>query len=627
MKPAYFSWFACIVLFIAQAEFIARSQVVAPFPIWGTQAGGAGSDSASAVKVDGAGNIYIAGNFSGVAAFGPFSLTNSSAGSSDAFIAKLGMSGNFVWVRQAQKAASKNPLCIDAFGNSYLAGRIAGTATIGSVTLSGGGEFVAKYDANGTVLWATQLAGGNGFSSVTSVSADSMGNVFAVGYFTDTRSFGNLTLTSSGSYDAFVAKLDANGNVLWTRSVGGTGSDGANAVSVDAAGNSYVAGNFFDAASFGGIILTNPFGGGTAEIFIAKLDANGNFLWAKQAGGTTADTFGSVTDDAFALCLDKAGNVLVAGVFAGNAQFGSFTLVPSAAGEGSFVAKLNSSGTFLWAKKADILNAGYSGALSVDDEGNAYLAGHYANFATFGSVSLTFSGGVDGFVARISSSGTWQWARRLGAQSSTSSDHASAVCVDSFGDIFIAGEFEGNPQYGNNTLTNRGLQDASLVKLGTPPAITAEPLSQTVTTGASVAFNIAVKGSPPLTYQWRKDGFDIPGATNASLVLTNVQPGAAGGYSTKISNSLGDAYSSTASLSVNLIASVRPALTAPAWNRPTGFSNTASVEIGAFYRVQSSTNLVNWTDLTNFTATAASAQIRDAAATNMARRFYRVVSP
>ena len=165
---------------------------------------------------------------------------------------------------------------------------------------------------------------------------------------------------------------------------------------------------------------------------------------------------------------------------------------------------------------------------------------------------------------------------------------------------------------------------ANLTVTAVGPAITSNPTSQAVTAGASVSFTVTATGTPPLSYQWRKNGTAITSATGSSFTIPSAQAGDAATYTVFVSNVAGSVLSSGAILTVS---APRPTCTAPSWNRTNGFDHVVNIQTGFSYRVQVSTNFLVWTDLTNFTAVGSSIQIRDAAATNLTRRFYRVVSP
>jgi len=208
--------------------------------------------------------------------------------------------------------------------------------------------------------WAKQ-AGGISGDWGRDISVDANGNSYVTGCFKETATFGAFTLTSSGGYDVFVAKLDADGNWQWAKQAGGSGNNYGYGISVDANGNSYVTGRFEGTATFGADTLTSS---GFLDVFVAKLDADGNWQWAKQAGGSNNDM-------GYSISVDANGNSYVTGIFQGTATFGAFTLTSS----GSyiydvFVAKLDTGGNWQWVKQAGGGSNDYGYSISGDANGN-----------------------------------------------------------------------------------------------------------------------------------------------------------------------------------------------------------------------------------------------------------------
>jgi hypothetical protein len=282
-------------------------------------------------------------------------------------------------------------------------------------------------------------------SHVNKTAVDGAGNIYVVGYFHETVSFGNITLTSAGNSDLFLAKLDSTGQYLWAVRAGSTATDAAVGLALTPEGAVYITGYFRYSATFGAITLTGP---GTSEGFIAKYDPQGACAWAHLTAGH--EGYGE------ALAVDYNGDVVLHGTFYGpTATFGSTTLLnygpPTSLVYTAFVAKISAAGTWHWAVRAGTK----SGGITVDGFGNAYVAGSYGGTLTFGSVTLTsVAGGQDMFVGKLDSAGTWLWAAGGGG---ASYDYGSGIGVDYAGNVFVAGGF--NPPsatFGTITLTNRG---------------------------------------------------------------------------------------------------------------------------------------------------------------------------
>jgi hypothetical protein len=287
--------------------------------LWASRAGGEQTDHGYSIVATGGGHCYVAGDFYESALFGATTLTCGFM--NDMFVGELDELGNWLWVRQAGGPNTEVcwNLATDSAENCYMTGYFSPETNFGSIYLTTNGPYdgyVAKLDSEGNWLWVVQ-AGGQNIDECYGVSTDSSGNCYVSGYFSATAAFGTTDLTSYGGWDVFLGKLDPAGNWLWVRQAGGTDYDHAYDVSSDAAGNCYVTGAITGTVSFGTNAL--PWGGSSEDLFIAKADPDGNWLWAKRAAGSS-------TDNGLAVCFDTAGNSFVSGVFYETSDFDDTTL-------------------------------------------------------------------------------------------------------------------------------------------------------------------------------------------------------------------------------------------------------------------------------------------------------------
>ncbi|MCB9335951.1 MAG: SBBP repeat-containing protein, partial [Flavobacteriales bacterium] len=226
--------------------------------------------------------------------------------------------------------------------------------------------------------------GGSSLNDGYSITVDDSGNVYTTGYFIGTGDFdpgtGIANLTSTGIQDVFVQKLDASGNFLWAKSFGGSYNDYGRSITVDVSGNVYTTGYFIGTGDFDpGADTTNLTSSGGYDIFIQKLDASGNFLWAKSFGGNSEDRGESTT-------IDDSGNVYTTGYFHNTADFdpGADTANLTSAGfRDIFVQKLDASGNFLWAKSFGGNSNDYGRSITVDASGNVYITGTFEESVDF----------------------------------------------------------------------------------------------------------------------------------------------------------------------------------------------------------------------------------------------------
>ena len=285
--------------------------------------------------------------------------------------------------------------------------------------------------------WAVK-AGGSDHDTGNGIAVDSSGNAYITGYFLETATFGFTSLVSSGSSDIFIAKLTSSGYWEWAIKAGGSDSDIGNGIAVDSKGNAYVTGYFSETATFGSTSLVSS---GNYDIFVAKLSSSGSWQWTVKAGGSDSDIGNGIA-------VDSSGNTYVSGDFTGTTTFDSTSLV-SSGNYDIFIAKLSSSGSWQWAVKAGGSGIDRGVGIAVDSSGNAYITGHFLKNATFGSINLTNSGGNDIFIAKLSSSGSWQWAVKAGG---SSQDFGGGIAIDSSDNAYVIGYFIGTATFGNTSL-------------------------------------------------------------------------------------------------------------------------------------------------------------------------------
>ncbi|MDB5236669.1 MAG: Por secretion system C-terminal sorting protein [Hymenobacter sp.] len=305
-----------------------------------------------------------------------------------------------------------------------------------------------------TPFFGTAISVGNtqaGVSYVGGMAVDAQGNTYVGGTFGGTLSFGNQPLTSRQSLlDVFVAKYDAIGNFVWVASAGSDASDYALGLALDAGGNVYITGHYASAASFGTMALPVPAGG--SDAFVAKLDPAGNWLWATRGGGTADDT-------GTALAVDAAGAVTLVGSFSSpTAAFGTAQLtnvLPGPSGLDTFVARLSAGGNWLGATAAGGPGADPANAVALDAAGNAYVCGTFSGATmNFGGSLLTNNApanGANAYVAMITPAGNWQWATRAAGRSS-----GLGIAVGSSGAVYVTGGFAGTTAFGAAALATPG---------------------------------------------------------------------------------------------------------------------------------------------------------------------------
>jgi hypothetical protein len=304
-----------------------------------------------------------------------------------------------------------------------------------------------------------------------SIAVDVTGNICITGYFDGVSDFdsgsGTYTLASNGGLDIYVSKLDASGNFLWAKNIGGTSFEYGEDISVDATGNIFVTGNFNGVVDFDpGIGTYTLASNGSNDIFIFKLDANGNFVWAQGFGSAFADVGKSVA-------LDVNGNVYFTGSFSGTVDFDSgpaTNTLNSPGGLDAFICRLDNSGNFIWAKSIGNNCTEEGMSITVDGSGNIYTAGRFECATDFdpgpGTTTITGLGYNDIFVLKLDPNGNYIWAKSIAG---SDNDVCYSITTDNSGNVYTTGHFRGTPDFdpgvGTYTLTASGQTDFFISKL------------------------------------------------------------------------------------------------------------------------------------------------------------------
>lgn len=371
---------------------------------WVRQFGTSGTDNGYSSTIDGAGNVYVAGEMSG-----------------NGFVSKYNSSGQQLWQRTLPINGTDivHDIAVDGAGNYYVAGayNLSATASDG---------FIAKYDSNGNQLWLTGIvttaAGAPALDAATGITIDSRGNVFAAGFL-------QASVFQSFQGDAFVAKLNGTTGQLMAEFGGGDGiatyngsksqSDAAAKVAVDSSGNVYIAG--ISDATLSTRTPDNLFQGGNA--FVASFNSNGSLRWQNTLDSNT------IQQD-FARDLVVSGDaVYIAGQTTTALPGSSF-----AGGVDGFVAKYSTGGSRQWLKQLGTSGVEEAQAITVDGSGRIYVTGR-TNQSLFGS----YFGGYDVFVAIYDSNGNLSKGTQLGT---LRNDKASGVAATGSG-VYLTGQTEG----------------------------------------------------------------------------------------------------------------------------------------------------------------------------------------
>lgn len=375
------------------------------------------SSATSFMVRDKGGNFYVADN-QGVAKYNPI--------------------GNFIW-QQPVTGFGIRGIDVDSIGNLYVTGIFYGTVTLGGFTLTSDPDnnniYLAKYNPAGIVQWISRSHNSswtpNNISS-DAITVDKQGNPIIIGRFTDSLRLDAFTFKAPETNQVFLAKYSPSGICLWAKHLISDSFDGGYngpKIKSDKSGNTYISGHFINWAIFDSIEIY-PHGNLDQDIFLTKIDASGNFLWAKVLGGNLEEISGPMD-------VDSIGNTYISGYFSSApTYFGSYTLTTN--WDGYFTAKYDTDGNCLWAKyaSADVICAANDG--------------YYTNYPDY--------------IRKYDTLGNLQWTKNV-----TGATNNAMVAVNT--DVYITGSYNGSVYFDTCALNSTSNQ-MYIAKLGNPIIVT-----------------------------------------------------------------------------------------------------------------------------------------------------------
>ena len=408
--------------------------------VWNTFLGGDNFDYGYGIAVDAAGsNVYVTGYSRAAWTCAVTPCTGKAyTGDYDAFAAELYASTGILARNTFLGGSSTDNgygIAVGADGYVYVAGN-SGTnwsctptnCTVHFYT-AGQDAFAVKLESNIALdNWNTFLGGG-GEDIGYAISLDGSGNVYVTGYSEAPWTCSPVACTHrayASSGDAFVAKLNPSGGLMWNTFLGGNDSDIGRGIAVDASGNLYVTGG--SNSSWGSPV--RPFSGG-GKAFAAKLDSSGGLIWNTFLGGAGYDS-------GYGIAVDGSGQLYVAGTSNSgwSCSPAACTVRAYAGSEEAFAAKLvASTGTLTWNAFLGSSDNDYGMGVAADGSGNVYVTGY--SYASWGNPVRLFGGGLDAFAAKLDSSGGLTWNTFLGG---SGNDFGSGIAVDGNGNVYVTGD-------------------------------------------------------------------------------------------------------------------------------------------------------------------------------------------
>jgi uncharacterized delta-60 repeat protein len=486
---------------------------------------------ANASVCDAAGNFYVTGFFEGIAKFGTnFLSSNGGYAYGDMYLVKYDPAGNVLWAKSAGGSGKDygTAITLDGAGGIYVAGTsdsypaTFGTNVLYMLTQS---LFIAHYDGNGNVLWV-ERGGATGFPggvvNVNGIARDAANNVIVAGSFKGSPNFGgnfngqtgNQTIYLTNHFtaaptvyqDTFLAKFDASGSLLWAINPGGLDNDYANTVAVDSTGAIYTSGGYKYTNILGGQTYTNS----TEGMFLAKFSSAGDLVWSSNLSDATNSNPGH----GLALTINATDRITLN--FQANSSSQPFafrgTNYALAFGAINLLAQFDTNGNLYWLKQIGLLTGGST--LTVDKQNNLYVGGVYLinNVSILGLFKLNSNG-----VPLVTNS-----VPQIGVPAASVDDagiiHASTTVVGDVGSYFTVGWTNIYPGFGGFG------KDAIMFAIASnfvavPPIFLQQPTNMVYQPPQGLTNSALARAWPAPKYFWYLNNLKLPSQTNFFLAL------------------------------------------------------------------------------------------------------------
>ncbi|MFZ1693861.1 MAG: SBBP repeat-containing protein [Flavobacteriales bacterium] len=465
---------------------------------WAVSAGdGSNVDQCYGIATDSQGNVYWAGSVRGTSQFGCGTITTGS--NTAGVLAKYDASGNCLWVRSVLVTfddALAYDIAIDAVDRIYITGSYNGTANFGDgITLGsyvGDDIFVARYDVDGTCLWARR-AGSSSNDEARGIAVSAEGDVFITGFVGGfTVRFDPLQLTNNGQRQVFVASYDSTGTLNWAKLSTGIGqTKSSRGISV-AGDRLFITGQFgFAIGEFDGLPISTT--SNTGKAFVLACDLDGNALWA--------NSYASGDHEGMGITADTLGNVFMVGRLWGSMFLPDDTLISASSNDDFMILKFDADGNYQWGKSTGSAQRDLGWRAAADGLGNVYVAIQFSNTVDYFGTSLTSIGGEDIAIMKMDGEGDVVWAQRAGGF-----QRDVPLCIHRQAapphQLYFGGYYWGLVTYGSTTIDDVSNGDAMMVS-ATDTTFDVSSIAADVCPGAcNGAITPFMNGTSPFTYLW-----------------------------------------------------------------------------------------------------------------------------
>lgn len=467
---------------------------------WAVSAGdGSNVDQCYGIATDGQGNVYWAGSVRGTSQFGCGTITTGS--NTAGVLAKYDAAGNCQWVRSVLVTfddALAYGIAIDAEDRIYITGSYNGNAVFSNgVTLGSLGSddiFLARYDVNGNCIWARRAGSSGSSDEARGIAVDPDGAVFICGIAGGTTmSFDGISITNPGNFRQLViARYDSTGTVQWAKASTGNGQ------SKSARGISVANDRLFVTGQFS--FTTGDFDGIPisnnsmgGKAYVLACDLDGNALWA--------NSYGSGDHEGMGISADTLGNVFMVGRMWGSMYLPDDTLVSVSSNDDFVILKFDADGNYQWGKSTGSTQRDLSWSTATDGQGNAYVAVQFLATVDFFGTSLSSTGGEDIAILKMDGEGDVVWARKAGG-----SQRDVPLCIHRQAaaphQLYFGGYYWGVVTYGSTTIDDVANGDAMMISATDTTfdvSLYADQVCPGSCDGEAVAFT---HGQGPFTFNW-----------------------------------------------------------------------------------------------------------------------------
>ncbi len=428
--------------------------------LWSRRFGGSGLNMGVSIAATPDGGMYVLGQFSQTMDMG-LATTHQSAGLEDVFLMKLDRDGDPLWSRSfgGKSHDYADHVVVDAAGDVFITGSFMEKIDFGGKTHRCRGVhdvFVAKLDGDGNYLWSKAYGDGQDQICLRPLPTGD-GGVFLAGYFRGVVNLGGKPHRSYPDKAAFVGRLDSRGKRVWSEQFGHIFDYAMPGLALAANGDLILGSGSDPTREFTGKRMKRIDRMMDLGVVVARYDASGKRLWRKRFGNGNDNLHTEVA-------LGPYGDIVVAGSFGGTVNFGGGEIKSGSMAD-IYVAALDPEGKHLWSRHFGGGRYQYLTGLAVDGEGNTYIAGQFmgGNIDFGGEEPLTSETSNDGaFMARLDGAGAHVWSRSFEGGSLR---FPGGIALDSGGDVLVCGSFSDWIDLGNGPLTSAGGHDVFVAKI------------------------------------------------------------------------------------------------------------------------------------------------------------------